>query len=251
MTKLSVNVNKIATLRNTRNNGVPDLVRFSTIALAAGANGITVHPRPDQRHIRAEDVGELAAVVARYPGAEYNIEGNPFHGLVDHCARVRPAQATLVPDAHEAPTSNHGWDLAGLGRDAKSALARAIADLRALGCRVSLFVDPVAHVMPLARDLGADRVELYTEPYATAAAAGGVDVCLRDYALAAQAARDGGLGVNAGHDLNLDNLPTFLRACPVDEVSIGHALIADALELGLAETVRRYRAACAPLVETA
>jgi pyridoxine 5-phosphate synthase len=243
MTKLSVNVNKIATLRNTRNNGIPDLVRLSSIALAEGANGITVHPRPDQRHIRFEDVGELAAVVARHPGAEYNIEGNPFHGLGEHCARVRPAQATLVPDAHDAPTSNRGWDLEGLGGAARSALARAVEELHALGCRVSLFVDPVARIMPLARDLGADRVELYTEPYATAAAAGRAEACLRDYAQAVQAARDSGLGVNAGHDLNLDNLPAFLRACRVDEVSIGHALIADALELGLAETVRRYRAA--------
>ena len=155
MTKLSVNVNKIATLRNTRNNGIPDLVRLSSIALAEGANGITVHPRPDQRHIRFEDVAELAAVVARHPGAEYNIEGNPFHGLGEHCARVRPAQATLVPDAHEAPTSKQRLGPLGLVPDVRRALARAVEDLHAVGCRVSLFVDPVARVMPLARDLGA------------------------------------------------------------------------------------------------
>jgi len=245
MTKLSVNVNKIATLRNTRDNGIPDIVRLSGIALDAGAHGITVHPRPDQRHIRSGDVGELAALVARHPGAEYNIEGNPFHGLGEHCARVRPTQATLVPDAREALTSNHGWNLVELGATERQALARAIEDLHASGCRVSLFVDAVPKMMQLARELGADRVELYTEPYAAAALAGRADDSLRQYAEAARAAHDQGLGVNAGHDLNLDNLGPFLRAVGlVDEVSIGHALIADALELGLAETVRRYRTLC-------
>jgi len=246
MTKLSVNVNKIATLRNTRNNGIPDLVRLSEIALAAGADGITVHPRPDQRHIRSEDVGQLAELVARHPGAEYNIEGNPFHGLVEHCARARPTQATLVPDAREAFTSNHGWNLVELGKPERAALARTIEALHGCGCRVSLFVDPVTDVMALARDVGADRVELYTEPYAAAVVEGRADASLRLYAQAGQAAVRQGLGVNAGHDLSLTNLRPFLQALGcVDEVSIGHALIADALELGLAETVRRYRALCA------
>ncbi len=131
MTKLSVNVNKIATLRNTRNNGIPDLARLADLALAAGAHGLTVHPRPDGRHIRSSDVDDLAAVVARYPGAEYNIEGNPFHGLAEHCARVRPAQATLVPDAREASTSDSGWNLAELTRAERRALARVIEDLHA------------------------------------------------------------------------------------------------------------------------
>jgi len=246
MTKLSVNVNKIATLRNTRSNGIPDLVRLSGIALDAGAHGITVHPRPDQRHIRAEDVGVLAALVARHPGAEYNIEGNPFHGLVEHCERTRPTQATLVPDAREALTSNHGFNLVELGQVERRALGRAIETLHASGCRVSLFMDPVPDMMRLARELGADRVELYTEPYAAAALEGRAAASLPLYAESARAAHDHGMGVNAGHDLNLDNLSPFLRAVDVDEVSIGHALIADALELGLAETVRRYRAACAP-----
>lgn len=250
MTKLSVNVNKIATLRNTRDNGVPDLARLSEIALAAGADGITVHPRPDQRHIRFDDVGELAAVVGRHPGAEYNIEGNPFHGLVEHCRRVRPTQATLVPDAPGASTSDHGWNLVTLPEAERRALARAIDDLRASGCRVSLFLDPAAEMMTFARELGADRVELYTEPYASAAAGGRAPASLPPYAEAARAARDEGLGVNAGHDLNLENLPRFLQAVgPVAEVSIGHALIADALELGLAEAVRLYRAACAGVRE--
>jgi len=247
-TKLSVNVNKIATLRNTRENGVPDLTRLSALALDAGADGITVHPRPDERHIRSGDVEPIAAVVARYPRAEYNIEGNPFHGLLEHCRRVRPAQATLVPDAREALTSNHGWNLVELGGRERQALAASIEALHGCGCRVSLFVDAVPAMMPLARELGADRVELYTEPYAAAATAGQAEGALPAYVAAARAARAAGLGINAGHDLNLPNLGPFLAALApaggVDEVSIGHALIADALELGLAETVRRYLRAC-------
>lgn len=245
MTQLSVNVNKIATLRNTRALPIPDLLRLSAIALEAGAHGITVHPRPDERHIRASDVAPIAGVVRRVPGAEYNIEGNPFHGLVEHCERVRPDQATLVPDAREAFTSNHGWNLVELGAAERGALANAVARLHAAGARVSLFLDPIPELMPLARALGADRIELYTEPYAAAGAARRGEA-LRTYAAAARAAHAAGLGVNAGHDLNLENLGPFLDAVPgVDEVSIGHALIADALELGLAEAVRRYAAICA------
>jgi pyridoxine 5-phosphate synthase len=249
MTKLSVNVNKIATLRNTRTIGVPNLVRLSTLALDAGADGITVHPRPDQRHIRTEDVAEIAALLGAYPRAEYNIEGNPFHGLIEHCERVRPAQATLVPDAREAFTSNHGWNLVELGAVERQALSRCIQTLHALGCRVSLFVDAVPEMMPLARELGADRIELYTEPYAAAAASGKGESSIAVFRVAANAARRAGLGINAGHDLNLVNLGPFLQALgDVDEVSIGHALIADALEFGLAESVRRYRALCAKTV---
>ncbi len=245
MTHLSVNVNKIATLRNTRENGIPDVALLAAIALDAGAHGITVHPRPDQRHIRSEDVGVLAAVVARVPGAEYNIEGNPFHGLLEHCERTRPTQATLVPDAREAFTSNHGWNLAELGGEELAALETAIGRLRALGCRVSLFLDPLAELMPLAKKLGTDRVELYTEPYGAAFAEGRAAPTTARYAAAAAAAQANGLGVNAGHDLNLDNLGPFLaQVHPVDEVSIGHALIADALEWGMANTVKRYRDLC-------
>jgi pyridoxine 5-phosphate synthase len=245
MTKLSVNVNKVATLRNTRSLEIPSLVKLSRLALDAGAAGITVHPRPDQRHIRPADVIELAELLKSYPTAEYNIEGNPFHGLVEHCERVRPQQATLVPDAREAFTSNHGWNLVELDQASRAALARSVADLKALGCRVSLFLDPVAEMMPIARELGASRVELYTEPYAAAAAAGRAAESIAVYGRAAAAARAAGLGVNAGHDLSLDNLGAFVKgAGPIDEVSIGHALIADALELGMAETVRRYLALC-------
>lgn len=245
MTQLSVNVNKIATLRNTRDLEIPDIVKLSTIILDAGAKGITVHPRPDQRHIRPYDVDALARVVSRYPGREYNIEGNPFHGLVEHCLRVCPHQATLVPDAREAFTSNHGWNLVELESESQRALQWAIDKLHDVGARVSLFLDPIEATMPIAKRLGADRVELYTEPYAAGFAEGRAAQAIEPYVKAAVAARESGLGINAGHDLNLENLAHFLeRVGNVDEVSIGHALIADALEFGLASTVEKYLAKC-------
>lgn len=245
MTKLSINVNKVATLRNTRTLEIPSVVRLSRIALEAGAHGITVHPRPDQRHIRPADVLELSQLLEEFPDAEYNIEGNPFHGLVEHCERAKPDQATLVPDAREAFTSNHGWNLVELDTASRAALSRSVGELKALGARVSLFLDPVVDMMPIARSLGADRVELYTEPYAAAAAAGRGAESIAVYARAAAAARAVGLGVNAGHDLSLFNLHAFVTGSgPIDEVSIGHALIADALEVGMAEAVRRYLAQC-------
>lgn len=237
VTFLSVNLNKIALLRNTRTMGIPSVARAARIALDAGANGITVHPRPDGRHVRADDVRDLANVVREYPSAEFNIEGNPFHGLIEFVRDTRPAQCTLVPDETGAFTSDHGWEL---GKDA-ARLNPVVAELKGLGVRVSLFMDPVASAMRAVADLGADRIELYTEPYARAFGGAEQDAVMRGYAQAALAARCMGLGVNAGHDLNLDNLGGFLRAVPeVLEVSIGHALIADALELGLAQTVRRY-----------
>jgi pyridoxine 5-phosphate synthase len=242
MTKLSVNVNKVATLRNTRHLGIPSVVRAAQICLDAGAAGITIHPRPDQRHIRASDVDDLAALWRRFPQAEFNIEGNPFHGgYIDHIARVRPTQCTLVPDTLDAFTSDHGWDLAKDGERLKP----VIKLLQEYGARVSLFMDPLPEAMATARAVGADRIELYTEPYASGFANGRVEEAVALYAAAAKAAQAAGLGINAGHDLNLDNLPPFLMAVEgVDEVSIGHALIADALEFGLAETVRKYLAVC-------
>ena len=237
MTALSANLNKIALLRNTRTVGIPNVVHAARLALAAGAQGITVHPRPDGRHVRAEDVRELSTTLKAWPGAEFNIEGNPFHGLLDFVREVRPQQCTLVPDETGAFTSDHGWDLpADKGR-----LAPVVAELKSLGVRVSLFMDPEPGAMRSVRDLGADRVELYTEPYARSFGTPEAPVVLARFAEAARSAQGAGLGVNAGHDLNLANLPGFLRAVPgVLEVSIGHALIADALEYGLAETVRRY-----------
>jgi pyridoxine 5-phosphate synthase len=240
VTKLSVNVNKVATLRNTRPQlGIPSVVKAATLCLDAGAHGITVHPRPDKRHITPADVYKLKELLKRYPLAEFNIEGNPFHAYMDLVKAVRPTQCTLVPDDVAAPTSDHGWDLSTHG----VSLRPVIQTLKQLGCRVSLFMDAEASQMQRAADVGADRVELYTEPYARRFAAGDSDAA-DAYAAAAEAANRAGLGVNAGHDLNLPNLPPFLaRVQNVLEVSIGHALIADALEFGLGATVKKYLAA--------
>jgi pyridoxine 5-phosphate synthase len=237
MTLLSANLNKIALLRNTRTVGFPSVVHAARLALNAGAHGITVHPRPDGRHVRAQDVRELAAVLREWPAAEFNIEGNPFHGLLEFVRDVRPSQCTLVPDESGAFTSDHGWDLPA----DRARLKPVVAELKSLGVRVSLFMDPLPDAMGAVRELGADRVELYTEPYALSFGTSEEESVLGRYAQAARAAQRVGLGINAGHDLNLDNLPIFLRTVPdVLEVSIGHALISDALEFGLAEAVRRY-----------
>ncbi len=242
LTALSVNVNKVALLRNTRHLGIPGVVRAATLCLEAGADGITVHPRPDERHIRAHDVHDLAALLRGWPVAEYNIEGNPFHNLMDFIRAVKPHQATFVPDSVGQFTSDHGWDLAADGGTQATRLRPLIDECHAMGVRVSLFMDPLPDQMALARAAGADRVELYTEPYAAACGTERQAAELERFAAAARAAHAAGLGVNAGHDLNRDNLGAFLRAVPgVLEVSIGHALVADALELGLAETVRAYQ----------
>ena len=234
---LSVNVNKVALLRNTRHLGIPSVVRAATLCLQAGAQGVTVHPRPDERHIRAGDVAELHALMAQWPEAEFNIEGNPFHNLMDFIRELRPHQATFVPDSEGQFTSDHGWDV---DKDAER-LRPVIAEARALGVRVSLFMDPVPEAMAAVRALGADRIELYTETYASAHGTPGQARVLAGFARTAEAALAAGLGINAGHDLSLANLSDFIRAVPgVDEVSIGHALIADALEYGLGDTVQRY-----------
>ena len=241
-TALSVNVNKVALVRNTRHLGIPSVVRAAQLCLQAGAQGITVHPRPDERHIRSHDVFELASLLKDWPGREYNIEGNPSQNLMDFIRQVRPQQATFVPDSEDQFTSDHGWSFP---QDAER-LAPLVAECKALGVRVSLFMDPVPGQMAAARAVGADRVELYTEPYAAACGTPQQAAQIQRYAAAAQAALDAGLGVNAGHDLNRDNLAAFVREVPgVLEVSIGHALIADALELGYAATVSAYLACLA------
>jgi pyridoxine 5-phosphate synthase len=236
-TALSVNVNKVALLRNTRHLGIPSVVRAATLCLQAGAYGITVHPRPDARHIRAGDVLELADLMRGWPDAEFNIEGNPFHNLMAFVREQRPHQCTFVPDGEGQFTSDHGWDLHADG----ARLKPLIDEAHAHGVRVSLFMDPLPGAMARARELGADRVELYTEPYAAAHGTAQQAEQLERFAAAARAAQAVGLGVNAGHDLNRANLADFLRAVPgVLEVSIGHALVADALELGYGQTVREY-----------
>jgi len=237
-TALSVNLNKVALLRNTRHLGIPSVTRAAQIVLEAGAQGITVHPRPDERHIRASDVTDLAELLKAWPAIEYNIEGNPFHNLMDVIRQVRPHQATFVPDSVGQFTSDHGWTFP----DDAERLRPLIAECQALGVRVSLFMDPLPEMMRAAREVGADRVELYTEAYASAWGTPQQAEVLARYVRAGEAALAVGLELNAGHDLNRDNLSDFLRAVPgVMEVSIGHALIADALELGYTETMRDYQ----------
>lgn len=239
MTKLSVNVNKVALLRNTRTIGIPSVTKAARIVIEAGAYGITVHPRPDRRHITSEDVDDLHEMLRDYPSTEFNIEGNPFHNLMEIVRRIKPTQCTLVPDDPKAFTSDHGWDIAAHA----DRLKPVIREMKDLGCRVSLFMDPVPEQIARASEVGADRIELYTEPYAEAFVEGeaALNKVLPAFTAAAKKAQDLDLGVNAGHDLNLHNLTAFCRNVPnVLEVSIGHALIADALEIGLSETVKAY-----------
>jgi pyridoxine 5-phosphate synthase len=241
-TVLSVNINKVALLRNTRHLDIPSVRRAAELCLEAGAHGITVHPRPDERHIRSDDVYEIAALMKDWPHCEFNIEGNPLQNLMhfvrDLTARGLPLhQCTFVPDSEDQFTSDHGWNFPSDADD----LAPLIEQAHDRNVRVSLFMDPIAGSMAAAKAAGADRVEFYTESYARSHAEGHDEQSLIRFAEAAQAAAAINLGVNAGHDLNRDNLAGFLRAVPgVLEVSIGHALIADALELGYVATVKDY-----------
>ena len=234
MTKLSVNINKVATLRNARGGNLPDVERFAVDCEHFGAQGITVHPRPDERHIRRSDVYALKSLIT----TEFNIEGNPTEEFVSLVTEVRPTQVTLVPDAPAQLTSNHGWDT----RTHLTHLQGLVARFHACGIRVSIFVDADPEMVECAKQTGADRVELYTGPYAELydhdpAAA------IEMYRAAAEKVREVGMEMNAGHDLNLRNLHSFIEAFPwTAEVSIGHALIADALYLGIEETIRQYRA---------
>jgi pyridoxine 5-phosphate synthase len=233
MTRLSVNINKVATLRNARGGNLPDVVQFAKDCEAFGAEGITVHPRPDERHITRVDVHRLKEVVT----TEFNIEGNPQPAFIDLVLAVRPTQVTLVPDAADQLTSNHGWDT----KLHLAKLTTIIQLFKKAGIRVSVFVDADPHMVEYAAKAGADRVELYTGPYA--------EIYMQDpqhalemYRPAAEKAKELGLGLNAGHDLNLHNLKALVQAFPwVEEVSIGHALIADALYLGIKETIKQYK----------
>jgi pyridoxine 5-phosphate synthase len=240
-TALSVNLNKIALMRNSRLSGIPSVTEAAKIALASGADGITVHPRPDLRHIRPIDVVALSEMLE----AEFNIEGNPFEGalgsypgFLELVRRVKPDQCTLVPDAQDQLTSDHGWDL----QQESERLRPIIAELKALGIRVSLFMDADSEYFELAAELGADRVELYTEAYADAYGTEQQDAAFQRFVDAAKRARQAGLEVNAGHDLNLDNLGLMATIPELIEVSIGHALIADALLMGLGPAVTAYKA---------
>ena len=244
--KLSVNVNAIAYLRNRRDLAWPSVLGLSRLALEAGAYGITVHPRPDERHIRRSDVFDLAKLRGEFPACEYNIEGNPDARFVEIVEQVRPDQVTLVPDDVRQATSDHGWDIAAH----TSFLADVISRIRSAGIRVSVFVDPEPHLPGLAAGVGADRVEIYTGIYGAA-----LDKQARQRALemvveTGRAAHAAGIGLNAGHDLTLDNLPALVAGLPnLQEVSIGHALTADALIHGMAKAVRLYRAALSDPVD--
>ena len=236
MTKLSGNVNKIAVLRNSRGGNMPNVVRCSLDIERFGGEGITVHPRPDARHIRYQDVRDLKAVIA----TELNIEGNPIPSFIDLVLEVKPAQVTLVPDAEDAITSNAGWDTI----RHHEFLTDVCRRFKEAGIRTSIFVDPVAEMVEGAKECGADRVELYTEAYAAGYKADR-EAAIAPYVVAAEAARRVGLGLNAGHDLSLENLAYFAERIPwCDEVSIGHALISDALYYGLENTVQMYRREC-------
>lgn len=234
MTQLSININKVATIRNARGGNTPDVVKFALDCEKLGAQGITVHPRPDERHIRYADVTDLKPVLTQ----ELNIEGNPVPKFIELVNKVKPAQVTLVPDAEDAITSNAGWDTI----RHEEFLRKVVADFKSHGIRVSLFVDPVPEMVRKAAEIGADRVELYTEGYASRYAES-PEKAIEPYVAAAEVARECGLGLNAGHDLSLENLAYFHQRIPwVDEVSIGHALISDALYLGIEETIRQYLA---------
>lgn len=233
MTKLSVNINKIAVIRNSRGGNRPDVVRAALDIERFGAQGITVHPRPDERHIRYADVRALRPLLR----TEFNIEGNPIPSFIDLVLEVRPAQVTLVPDAPDAITSNAGWDTL----KHRAFLTEVAARFQEAGIRVSIFVDPDPEMAAGAAACGADRVELYTEAYARNYPADR-EAAIAPYVAAAEAARANGLGLNAGHDLDLDNLAYFVERIPwTDEVSIGHALVSDALYYGLENTVALYR----------
>jgi pyridoxine 5-phosphate synthase len=236
-TKLSVNLNKVALLRNARGSDYPNLEWMARRAIAVGADGITVHPRPDQRHVRYDDVPVLAALCARHDDVEFNIEGNPAPEFVELVLAARPDQCTLVPDDPAQLTSDHGWDLGG----DNSALEASIAVLSRAGIRVSLFMDPVAEAIDKVTATGADRIELYTESYAGAFKRGDHAAELERFAAAASRAGELSLGVNAGHDLNLRNLGTFLATVPnVLEVSIGHAIMVECFDYGFEGTLSRY-----------
>lgn len=234
MTKLSININKVATIRNARGGNTPNVVNFALDCERLGAQGITVHPRPDERHIRYADVTELRPLLTQ----EFNIEGNPVPKFIELVNLVKPAQVTLVPDAEDAITSNAGWDTI----RHEAFLRKVVSDIKSQGIRVSLFVDPVPEMIRKAAEIGADRVELYTEAYASGYAVDR-EKAIAPYVEVAKVAHECGLGLNAGHDLSLENLAYFHQKIPfVDEVSIGHALISDALYLGIEETIHQYLA---------
>lgn len=236
MTKLSINLNKIALLRNARNIGIPSITKAARNCISAGAHGITVHPRPDERHTKSSDVYDLSVLLEAFPHVEFNIEGNPFPMFMQIVRQVKPTQCTLVPDSPDAFTSDHGWDLENNG----TRLTPIIRELKDMGIRVSLFLDPDCEQVQRAKEVGADRIELYTETYAASYNKGDAESVFQRFAQASQKSQEVGLGVNAGHDLNLENLGKFCSIPNIAEVSIGHAVVSDALEMGMFKAVKAY-----------
>lgn len=245
---LSINLNKIALIRNSRPGNNPDLQNYAQHCIDLGCQGITVHPRPDQRHIRASDVEPLAALCRLYPHVEFNIEGNPleaaledYPGFITLVERALPDQCTLVPDSSDQPTSDHGFDLTKTG----AILEPIIGNLKQRGIRVSLFMDPDLEQVKLAKEVGADRIELYTGPYAHAFIENAHEELLDQHRAAGELASSIGLGINAGHDLNLNNLPAYRSVPHLAEVSIGHAFTLDSLQMGIEQAMKSYIAALA------
>lgn len=241
MTALSVNVNKLALLRNSRGRNYPDLLRFATRFIELGVHGITIHPRPDERHVKRADARELAAFLQDFPHIEFNIEGYPSPDFLQLVRETRPHQCTLVPDADKQLTSDHGWNC----REQGSLLGPLVQQVKELGVRAAVFLDPDPEQAEYAAQLGADRIELYTEGYAQAYGTTNQNAMLQQYRRAAQRAQACGLGVNAGHDLDLHNLATFLQIPGILEVSIGHALTVECIEAGMSDVLGRYLAICA------
>ena len=240
MTKLSVNLNKFALLRNSRGTDFPNLIHMAKRCIAAGVHGITVHPRPDQRHIRYTDVADLSALLMDHPGIEFNIEGNPIPAFLDLVLTARPHQCTLVPDSPQQLTSDQGWDL----KKNAERVRPLIAHLQQASIHVSVFMDPDPAQIDIARSIGADRIELYTEPYARAFGAPAQDQVLGRFRHAALHAQAVGLGVNAGHDLKQHNLGLFLTIPGILEVSIGHAIVVESFDCGLERTLEKYLGIC-------
>lgn len=241
MTVLSVNVNKIALLRNSRGRDFPSVIEFAKRVIGLGVKGITVHPRPDERHITRRDIRELTSFLADYPGVEFNIEGYPSEDFMELVLNAKPDQCTLVPDAPDQLTSDHGWDISAH----ESLLSNVLGRLRDADIRSSIFLDPDVEMVERVPSVGADRIELYTESYAQAFGSESQDAVLEKYRAAALRASQLGLGLNAGHDLDLANLSEFLTIPSILEVSIGHALIVESLLQGVDKVIARYLALCA------
>jgi pyridoxine 5-phosphate synthase len=240
MTNLSVNLNKIALIRNSRGNNFPSVIEFAKKFIDLGANGITLHPRPDERHIKRQDVIELSELLKDYPDVELNVEGYPSRDYMTLIEDIRPDQCTIVPDSINQLTSDHGWDII----KEKVFLRKIVNSIKKAGCRASIFVDPNIKQIKLVPETGADRIELYTESFAALFGSSLSDKIFNKYKASAETAQEMGIGVNAGHDLNLKNLPKFLEIDGILEVSIGHALTVECIEIGMKEVIQRYLTIC-------